>query len=684
MKTTDRAKMRGVPFAAWLLVFLWGHASAQPVELIREGQCRSVIVYADQPSAAAREGAALLAEQLERVSGAKLPVIREGLLEQAEVSGGCVRGRLKGEAPSAFILVGESGLTRQLGIAADGLGAGGVLLRTFPNALVLLGPDDKTLSDPDGTRYAVITFLEDTLGFRLLWPGELGLVAPAQKTVTVSPLNKTYTPAIVQRRIRNSRYNDRLQVGLDYLGVTKAEWDRVEAITLGGDSRMPNWFKWQRLGGHMGLKSGHAFGYTWEKYHREHPEWFAMQPNGSRDLSKLRPERARLCKSNPALIDALAADKLAEIESRGAHSISLCPNDGGPACFCMCPACKNLDPQQGRAATLWDNSSGSSRTFEYVSLTDRMVWFWNRLATRITATVPDARLAVYAYSCYEAPPVREKLHPSLAVGFTCMQYSSDAKRQQALDDWNAWSRAAGTLFWRPNLLLFARHEGTPALYAHKLGKDLAFFAHHSLKGTDFDSCTHHWATEGLNYYVLAKLLWDPDTDVDAILDDYCQNGFGKAWRQIRRYFARIEQLTDMTAAKELTVTAPYTLEVVEELNGLLDAARGADEDGTVRRRIAFLRRGLNFATLQHQAYAFAAAHPDKNLSDADQARIMALQQEKWLSMRRFFREEPLAVNMPGLVWGGEAKFRKYGWKGAASMPKPVADADEHGRPVEIP
>ncbi|MFA7172418.1 MAG: DUF4838 domain-containing protein [Kiritimatiellia bacterium] len=681
---TDRVRVGRGAFVAWLLVVLWGHAAAQTVELIREGQCCSAIVYADQPSAAAREGAALLAEQLERVSGAKLPVIREGALEQVEVLDGRVKGKLKGEALSAFILVGESGLTRQLGITTDGLGAGGVLLRTFPNALVLLGPDDKTPSDPDGTRYAVITFLEDTLGFRLLWPGELGLVAPAQKTVAVPPLNKTHTPIIIQRRIRNSRYNDRLQIGLDYLGIKKVEFDKVEAITQGGDSRMPNWFKWQRLGGHMGLKSGHAFGYTWEKYHREHSEWFAMQPNGSRDLSKLRPERARLCKSNLALIDALAADKIAEIERGGSHSVSLCPNDGGSACFCMCPACKNLDPPQGRVTILWDRTSGSHQTFEYVSLTDRMVWFWNQVATRITAKVPDARLAVYAYSCYEAPPIREKLHPSLAVGFTCMHYSSDLKRRQAFDDWNAWSRATGTLFWRPNLLLFARHEGTPALYAHKLGEDLAFFAHHSLKGTDFDACMHHWATEGLNYYVLARLLWNPDMNVDAILDDYCQSGFGKAWRQMRRYFTRIEQLTDMIAARELPVTVPYTPEVVGELNGLLDAANAADVDNTVRRRIAFLRRGLNFATLQHQTYAFAAEHPDKNLSDVDRARITALQQEKWLWMRHSFREEPLAVNMPGLAWGGEPKFRKYGWKGAVSMPKPVVDADEHGRPVEIP
>ena len=45
----------------------------------------------------------------------------------------------------------------------------------------------------------------------------------------------------------------------------------------------------------------------------DHPEWFAMQPNGSRDQSKLGPERSRFCVSNPELIEAIAAEKIEEL-----------------------------------------------------------------------------------------------------------------------------------------------------------------------------------------------------------------------------------------------------------------------------------------------------------------------------------------------------------------------------------
>lgn len=652
-----------------------GSGARAELTLVADGQAKALIVTADKPSPAAANGAALLAAHLERISGAKLPVLKERSLTETRVTDGKIFAKTKDAAPEVFILVGESDLTRRLGASADGLGAGGILQRTFANALVLLGADAKTPTDPDGTRYAVTTFLEDALGVRMLWPGELGLVAPPRRTVTISALDKTFTPLIGQRQIRNAHYNTRVQAGLDYLGVKKADLDKAEALA-------PAWFEWQRLGGNIGLKGGHAFGELWEKYHVEHPEWFALQHNGSRDLSKLTPERARLCKSNLALIDAIARDKIAALDRTGGKSISLAPNDGGLASFCICEECRKLDPPNGRKIMLWDMTSTPRREYEYVSLTDRMVWFWNQLATRITAKHPDAWLTVYAYSAYKAPPVRETLHPNLAVGFVGMSYSREADRAQARADWDAWSTATKKLYWRPNLLLFARREGTPAIYVHKLGEDLRYFAHHSLLGTDFDACMHHWATEGVNYYVLARLLWNPDASVDAILDDYCQSGFGPAWREVRRYLTRIEELTNDIAAHDSKPQAPYTPEAVAELRGILAAADQQAGDDLIRRRIRFLRRGLDFAALQNRTHALLSRHARQPLSAADKSALLKLQEEKWLLMRRIFREEPMAVNVPMVAWGSEGGFARLGWKGAGSVARSVIDADEEGRPVD--
>ena len=243
------------------------------------------------------------------------------------------------------------------------------------------------------------------------------------------------------------------------------------------------------------------------------------------------------------------------------------------------------------------------------------------------------------------------------------------------------SRATKKLYWRPNLLLFSRREGTPSLYA-QLGEDVGYFAHHSLLGTDFDSCMHHWSTEGVNYYVLARLLWNPDSDVEAILTDYCATGCGAAAPEVRRYLARIEAITSQIAEKELPVTEPYGPAVVAELQTILASADRLNKDDTVRRRIAFLRRGLEFTALQNRAHGMVARHAVTPLSVAEQADLKSVQQEKWEFMRKLFHEEPFAVNVPQVAWGSEGAFSKFGWNGAKSVGKATGDADEEGRPVE--
>src|SRR5690606_27009607 len=139
--------------------------------------------------------------------------------------------------------------------------------------------------------YAVIKFLEDQLGVRYLWPGEMGKIIPKRDTITVSPIDISYTPIIKQRHIRHNmsgNFTDRTKVGLSQLGVAEEDYPLIrEKIKASRETvaTSPDWFVWQGLGGSLGLKTGHSFGYAWDKYGKEHPEWFAMQPNGSRDQS---------------------------------------------------------------------------------------------------------------------------------------------------------------------------------------------------------------------------------------------------------------------------------------------------------------------------------------------------------------------------------------------------------------
>ena len=638
------------PICIVIAVLGLGFVEAADLILTEDGKARATIVLSDEPSSAARAAAKVLSDHLFQISGARLEVIKDAELP----------------LDTNYIAVGESALTRKLGVTTKDLGPGGILIRSFPNALVILGSDAATPSDSNGTHYAVTTFLEESLGCRFLWPGELGKVVPINTTIAIAPIDRTETPLLRQRKIRNMSYGDRDAKGLLRLRATEEDYHRLRAAAEKTESEDGGWFKWQRLGGSLGLAGGHAFGDAWEKWSKEHPEWFAMQPNGSRDQSELGPSRSRFCVSNQELIETIAKEKIEELKG-GAKSAAIGPNDGGLATFCMCPECKKLDPPEGNSITLMDSTGKDGRTyFEYVSLTDRFVYFWSEIAKRVVEVHPDAWLTADAYSVYTDPPIRHRLHPNIAIRFVDIWYLDDAEHKIGRARWDAWAESASKLYFRSNLLLAARRYGTPVVYVHKLAEDFRYLAHHSMIGTDLDSCTHHWATQGLNYYVAARLHWNPDLDVNAVIDDYCQSGFGGAADSVKRYFMRIEELTNEIAAAEpaLHPIAPYTPKVIEQLRSILDEAAGKAVAPKTQARVAFLRRGLDYTEIHSAAYHLLAEFDDggRKMTPDLRTQVQDTLDRNWALSREILLTDFKAVHVSRVAWGGWGNFNRLGWR----------------------
>jgi hypothetical protein len=451
-------------------------------------------------------------------------------------------------------------------------------------------------------------------------------------------------------------------VGLDRLGFTKDDYERLLTEAQRTQAESPDWFAWHRLGGTLNLKSGHAFGHLWAKYGKERLDWFALQPDGSRDQSK-NPDRARLCVSNPDLIIAIAKEKIEELNKNPILlGVSNAPNDGGRLAFCTCAQCAALDSPKARKVLLWDFTKGTRRDFEHVSLTDRMVSFWNAIAEQVAKVHPDRFLVVDAYSVYAAPPVERKLHPNLVVRFAPLGYHTAEYRHESLRDWEGWSKAAQRIYFRPNLMLAGRRDGMPLLYVHKFGKDFQYLADHGMMETDFDSCCHHWATQGLNYYVAARLHWNPEQDVNAIVDDYCQAGFGPAAKSVRRYFDGLEALLDEAATKKATPTTVFSPRALDKLRKELgQARRDAGTDPAIANRLAFLELGLRWTEIESRAHTFL-----NNLAKADNEAAKKMLDERFTLMRQMLREAPLALNVAYISWGEDALCSRLGWERPAS------------------
>lgn len=616
---------------------------ASAVVLVQNGTARAVIILPGKPSPAAREGARVLKDHIAQISGAELAIVSEN-----EITG--VPTALRG-----WVLVGESHLSEKFGLSAKTLGPGGMRLEARGDVLGLLGADERTPGDSNGTLYAVTSFLEDKLGVRYLWPGESGKVVPTAATIIIEDFTRSMTPRLAQRRFRNGHDGRRVQEGLDRLGFTKDEMAILLQAAAQTKSASPDWFRWHKLGGTLQMSTGHAFGHLWEKYGKAHPDWFALQPNGSRDQSR-NPGRARLCESNAELIAAIAEEKIAELSAHPELlGVSIAPNDGGHTTFCSCARCEALDARGGPEITLTDFSGWKKRKYKHVALTDRMVYFWNAIAEKVAAVHPGKFLVVDAYSAYSTPPVARELHPNLIVRFVPMSYLDEARRRAALLSWAGWSKSAGGIFFRPNLLLAGR-TGAAYLYPHKFAEDFRIMTRSGMKGTDFDSCLHHWATQGLNYYVVARLNWDPEQDVDALIDDYCRAGFGDAAGLVRKYFDRLEALTDAAAMNKYEHLEAFRPEAVMELNDMLNRARNlVSGDVSIERRIDFLKAGLRWTDIDARAHALLR-EPGRSSAAEEKRRIL---DERRTVMRAIFQTDILAVNVAAVSWGEDGLWKRF-------------------------
>lgn len=665
---TDGKKLRRASVLLVLLTaasVLQAHESGVP--LVVAGRPQALIVLpaeADSRSVEA-EAARILSDHLFLLSGARLEIQRESELGAAAIEGERLRFD-SGKVPvgiGQFVLVGESQAARGLGLTSAGLGPGGLLVKTRGNALALLGP--KTPADNGGTRHAVIELLE-TLGVRYLWPGETGRVIPRSDTIVVAPWDVRFTPPIGQRRIRWMGMRDRPESGLAPLQLTRDDWDQAarQAAALEFGTA---WTTWQRLGGNLGIGGGHAgagLAGGWAEHGRQHPEWFALQADGTRDQSAAG-DRWRLCKSNPELIEYVAAQIIARADRDPAlRCVSLCPNDGGYSSHCCCENCRRLDPPEGPKIqlTVFERVGKPQRhQIEYVALTDRMVWYWNQIAQRVTQRHPELLFQAEAYSVWSTPPVRQRLHPNLVLRYVPSE----------IDGWEGWQQAgARRIYWRPNILLAGRRDGKLHVMTQRLAETMRFMASRGMAATDFDSIIHHWAVQGLNYYAAARLNWNPQWTADEILDSYCRPGFGGGAEFVKRYFLAAEQLTS-------SPEATFSPESLGQLRGLLDAAeRSAGDDAPVRARIAFLRMGLNFTELQVTLDALNE-QAAKDLA-FDAARAERLLELNYLTLRDIVRNRHFAVHSPALMWasGGFARWSPIRGRGYRVTPERLQQLEQ--------
>jgi hypothetical protein len=248
-------------------------------------------------------------------------------------------------------------------------------------------------------------------------------------------------------------------------------------------------------------------------------------------------------------------------------------------------------------------------------VSDRYAKFWLGVQQAAAKTNPDATVIGYVYFNYfQAPTSGVKLNDHILLGY-CPSggfFPRSAEEHEWMkQQWTGWRDTGARPFLRTNHLL----DGycMPYIFAHQFADEFHHAASNGMVGTDFDSLTGHWATQGPNLYVAVRLQDHPEASADEVLAEYYA-AFGAAAPQVKAYFEYWEDYTTtsrerMLKTMEETQTSrwrtwakaahlvypPACFDPADAL--LAEAAKAAAADKNASERVVFLKLGLTHAKL---------------------------------------------------------------------------------------
>jgi hypothetical protein len=171
--------------------------------------------------------------------------------------------------------------------------------------------------------------------------------------------------------------------------------------------------------------------------------------------------------------------------------------------------------------------------------------FMNKVAERLEEEFPDKKIVGLAYSDVRMPPPF-KLHENTIAWlvFKMADIEIDNRFRARADGLNyekAWAEAAsaiGVHDWAYGLgflfpRIYTRSEQRTFLEFEKMGAPLRYA---------YSELGANWGLDGPKVYLLAKLWWDPHTDIQAELRRFCDDLFGKAGQPMYEYFVLLETL----------------------------------------------------------------------------------------------------------------------------------------------
>ncbi len=522
--------------AAMLLVGVWCTTATigAPLTLVHEGATSTVILVDAEAQAEAVtlskakkeipskryhewKAANDLAVYIEKMTGARPQIVTDATAIQAA---------LKGDAPA--LVVGELATRTEPALRqilnktarpAKVFDSDAIALRRAGSKVYLAGSNDRS------HYFAVAKLLRDW-GCRWYLPTEFGEVIPERRELTLDQLDVAYAPPFEKR----------------------SYW-----VTLGGseegmaDFQLRNFMSGKREATSQFL-------------------WGALKP--------LIPEGGTI-----AQVPLTAP----ETASHVANKLDAPFAKGGAIVLSAANAIhvSTVDADRALSAGLQD------KYFQSPVMSDALWSFYNQVAALLKERHPKSTstLEIRADANFTLPPqqslaandlllldlVPQDIDPSHAFGDS----RSPSKEEffGILHRWSAIMKGRVMIHDLDQSMTIWRDLPNPS--HHVFSKDVKRYRDLGILGTNTESRSA-FASTFTNLYLRAQLLWNPDADVNALLDEFYAGFYGPLAAPMRDYWNAIFKAWEETVATEheyYVIPAIYGRDLVETLRGHLAAAK---------------------------------------------------------------------------------------------------------------
>lgn len=515
--------------------------------LADSGKTDYSIVISENAAEVEKNAARELAEYLGKISSAEFEIVTD-------------------EQPSSEkeIVVGATNRDGEINIDRSEFGQDGVRILTKGDKLFLTGGKER------GALYAVYTFLEDWLGCR--WFTEELTVIPETECLAISPIDYSFVPPFRLRQtywLFSTKYADfcvkhKLH---SYMAYINEDWGESPTEYCVNAVHSLQWIITRDM-------------------FDEHPEYFGCDDKGNRSINR------QPCLSNEDVLNITVKFAEDNFFSQYNNIFSISQNDG--MSFCQCDKCKAFNKAHG-------NTDAAS-----------MINFVNKVAAKVREKYPDARFETLAYQDSLMPPTNLEISDGVVIRMCpingCVLHDfgdplcrENRKFDKALSGWAKltdsiymWNYSTDFQYYYalfPNITTlqkryqYFRDNNVISVFDNGCGEDMPAAEFHDLKT-----------------YLVAKLLWDPDTDIERHIREFCDAYYGEAGADVVEFINKFEKyvkginthMTCQDGGEALENHTALTELEIKKLNKIMARAEGRNLSGDEAHRLEGLSVSWRF------------------------------------------------------------------------------------------